>query len=241
MVASRVQTLGVVKRSWYDTKNAMTVPSPPSKRAADRTRAWREAQRQAGYVKVEIWAPAACKEDIQAAARSIVIESSRGPALSANPEPPRGAIHMNSVIDTAWTIPALQEAFEQTNLVRPGELTAKVIEGADPVLLITMHEYGDLPIYVSAGPLQIVVSVLLWPVDEQSDTAAFNTFLLKAQKLVPLSNFGITTVAERDYYELFGEIAAKTTLQTLLIELRTLAENAIDAASSLRESFQAAA
>ena len=149
---------------------------------------------------------------------------------------------MNSVIDTAWTIPALQQALSETNLVRPGELTAKVIEGADPVLLVTMHEYGDLPIYVSAGPVQTVVSVLLWPVDEQKDVSAFNTFLLKAQKLVPLSNFGITTVGGRDYYELFGEIASKTTLQSLLIELRTNAlREAIDAASTLRESFQAAA
>ena len=145
---------------------------------------------------------------------------------------------MNSVIDTAWTIPDLQRALSETNLVREGELTAKVVEGADPVLLVTMHEYGDLPIYVSCGPVQTVVSVLLWPVDEQKDVNAFNSFLLKAQKLVPLSNFGITTVAERDYYELFGEIAAKTSLQTVLIELRTLAGNAIDAAGDLRESFE---
>ena len=49
--------------------------------------------------------------------------------------------------------------------------------------------------------------MLLWPVDEQADRHAFNEFLLKAQKLVPLSNFGITTVGGRDYYELFGELA----------------------------------
>lgn len=148
---------------------------------------------------------------------------------------------MDSVIDTAWTITTLKECLEQTSLVRPGELTAKIVEGADPVLLVTMHEYGDLPVYVSAGPQQIVVSALLWPVDEQKDAAAFNTFLLKAQKMVPLSNFAITTVAGRDYYELVGEIATKTTLQSMLIELRTLAENAIDAASHMRESFHAAA
>ena len=219
----------------------MTTGSPDRKGAADRTRAWRLAQKQAGYVKVEIWAPAACRTDIQAAARAIVMESSRGPALSANPQPPQGVIHMNSVIDTAWTITSMQEALATASLVREGELTAKIVEGADPVLLVTMHEYGDLPIYVSASPLQIVVSVLLWPVDEQDDVAAFNTFLLKAQKMVPLSNFGITTVSGRDYYELFGEIATKTTLQSLIIELRTLAENAIDAAGHLRESFHSAA
>ena len=51
--------------------------------------------------------------------------------------------------------------------------------------------------------------------------------------------FGITTVDGRDYYELMGELSCKTTLQTVLIELRTLADNAIRAASDLRENFTA--
>lgn len=145
---------------------------------------------------------------------------------------------MDSVIDTSWTVSDLRDALAESSLVRPGELTARVIEGSEPVLLVTMHEYGDLPVYVSTGPIQMVVSVILWAVDEQKDQDRFNVFLLKAQKIVPLSNFGISTVDGRDYYELFGEIAAKTSLQTVLIELRTLAGNAIDAAGDLRESFE---
>jgi uncharacterized protein YjfI (DUF2170 family) len=56
-----------------------------------------------------------------------------------------------------------------------------------------------------------------------------------------MSIFGITSVSGRDYYELFGELACKTTLQTVLIELRALADNAIRAASEMRENFSAAA
>ena len=51
-------------------------------------------------------------------------------------------------------------------------------------------------------------------------------------------DFGITSVDGRDYYELMGEISSKTTLQTLVIELRTLADNAIAAASDLRDTFE---
>ena len=122
--------------------------------------------------------------------------------------------------------------------VREGEMTLRVLEGAEPVLLATMHEYGDLPVYLSVGGAQIVCSVLLWPVAEQADRHAFNEFLLKAQRVVPLSNFAITNVGGEDVYELMGELSCKTTLQTILIELRTLAENAIDA-TELRESFGA--
>lgn len=206
--------------------------------AAERTRAWREARRQAGFVKIEVWAPAACKPDILSAVQAIVVESARGPNLKTNPNPPKGVRHMDSVIDIAWTIHSLRDGLVESALVREGEMTATVVEGVEPVLLVVMHEFGDLPIYVSGGGLQLVVSTLLWPCDEQNDRAAFNEFLLKAQKIVPLSNFGITTVDGRDYYELMGEISSKTTLQTLVIELRTLADNAIAAASDLRDTFE---
>ena len=143
--------------------------------------------------------------------------------------------------ETAWTVRSLKAALDEAPGRGAGELSVRVLEGADPILLATMHEQGDLEIYVSVSDQQIAASVLLWPVDEQSDRAAFNEFLLKAQKLVPLSNIGISTVSERDYYELFGELATTSSIADILIELRTLAQNAIEAASDLRSSFTAAA
>ena len=208
---------------------------------AERTRLWREERQRLGLVKLELWVPPGAKSDIQSAARAIVTASSRGPALLKNPDPPQGSFQMDHVIDTDWSVKSLAQALTETRLLRDGELTARVLEGAEPVLQITMHEFGDLPIFLSVGAEQIVVSALMWPVDEQKDQAAFNVFLLKAQKLVPLSNFGITTVGGRDYYEVFGELSCKTTLQTVIIEVRMLAENAIRAADELRDNFTAAA
>lgn len=140
-----------------------------------------------------------------------------------------------------WSVRSLKTALESASGARDGEFRVRIVEGADPILLVTMCEYGDLEVFVSAGEEQVAASVLLWPVDEQRDRHAFNEFLLKAQKIVPLSNFGITTVDGRDFYELFGELATTTPLDTILIELRTLAENAIEAAADLRTSFNAAA
>ena len=225
------------------------VDIPSSAPGTDRIRAWRKARRDAGMIKLEFWVPQGCRDDVRAAVHAIVTDSTRGPALLKSQLAPRrprptsststGAEpHMDAVIETAWTVPAVKAALEESSLVREGEMTLRVLEGADPVLLATMHEYGDLPIYLSVGGAQIVVSVLLWPVSEQSDTARFNEFLLKAQRVVPLSNFAITTVDNQDVYELMGELSSKTTLQTILIELRTLAENAIDA-TSLRDNFAA--
>lgn len=226
----------------------MTKPSAPSSAATDRIRAWRLARREAGLVKLELWVPEAARDDVKAAVRAIVTDSTRGPPLAGLAGRPRRPTsdpitsgddhHMDAVIETPWTVPAIKDALDASALLREGEMTLRVLEGADAVLLATMHEYGDLPVYLSVGGAQIVCSVLLWPVAEQADRHAFNEFLLKAQRVVPLSNFAITNVGGEDVYELMGELSCKTTLQTILIELRTLAENAIDA-TELRETFGA--
>lgn len=140
---------------------------------------------------------------------------------------------------TAWTIRTLKGALDAAAAKDELGLASRILESADPVLLVTLAEYGDLEIFVSVSEQQIAASVLLWPVDEQADRNAFNEFLLKAQKLVPLSNFGITTVSGRDFYELFGELATTSSIEDIVIELTTLAQNAIEAASDLRSSFAA--
>ena len=141
--------------------------------------------------------------------------------------------------DIAWTVRTLKTALDGLEAVRTGELTPRIVEGADPVLLVTMHLHGDMEVFVNVSEAQIAASVLLWPCDEQPERAQFNEFLLKAQKLVPLSNFGIATVDGRDFYELFGELATDTPLHTVITELRALADNAIDAATELRANFAA--
>ena len=143
--------------------------------------------------------------------------------------------------DIAWTVRTLKTALDASEGAAAGEFSTRIIEGADPVLLVTLRQHGDLEVFVNVSEAQIAASVLLWPCDEQPDRAAFNEFLLKTQKLVPLSNFGIATVDGRDFYELFGELATTTSLQTIVVELRALGENAIEAATDLRESFSPAA
>ncbi len=142
---------------------------------------------------------------------------------------------------TPWTVRSLKAALDEAPGRGADEITVSVLDGADEILLATMHWHGDLEIYISVSDQQVAASALLWPVDEQEDRHAFNEFLLKAQKLVPLSNFGICVVGGRDYYELFGELSTTTSIEDILIELRTLAENAIEVASDLRTSFSSAA
>lgn len=152
----------------------------------------------------------------------------------------RGDAGENDVSDDApraWTVGSLAAALADPAYRET--LTAERIDLAEPVLRVTMHDHGDLAIFVHCAGEQIVVSTLLWPVDEQPDVDAFNRFLLKAQKLVPLSNFAITEVDGRDYYELIGELSIESSLRLIVLELRVLADNALSAASDLRTEFAA--
>lgn len=144
---------------------------------------------------------------------------------------------MNDGASGNWTIASLAEALGAGESAE--EFNVDRIDGADDVLRVTMPAYGGLAIFLSVAGEQIVVSTLLWPVDEQEDADAFNRFILKAQKLVPLSNFAITEVDGREYYELIGELAIESSLRMIALELRVLAENAISAASDLRTEFAA--
>lgn len=137
----------------------------------------------------------------------------------------------------AWTLASLQAALDTTEAHAAGELSTRRLDDHgdqhNPVLLVTMTGHGDLEVYVDVGPSQITASALLWPCDDQPDRNGFNDFLLRTQKVMPLSNFGIVTVGGRDFYELCGELATTSPIDTVLIELRTLAENAIAAAIDL--------
>ena len=147
----------------------------------------------------------------------------------------RGCSALADDAPTAWTTDSLAEALGSDE--HAAEFAVDRIDAAEPVLRVTMPGQGGLAVFLSVAGDQIVASTLLWPVDEQQDADAFNRFILKAQKLVPLSNFAITEVDGRDYYELIGELATESSLRQIVLELRVLAENALSAAGELRTEF----
>ncbi len=102
--------------------------------------------------------------------------------------------------DKNWTTESLLEALKQSEPVTPGDIKVDLVEGADPGSLVTMKEFGDLPVLMSVSGSQIVVDTLLWAVEEVDDSAAFNEMILKTHKLFPLSTFGIVVGPDgRDY------------------------------------------
>ncbi len=141
--------------------------------------------------------------------------------------------------DGNWTTESLCGALAESEAAVEGTIRVEMVAGVDPGMLITMVEFGDLPLLMSVSGSQILVDTLLWPVDEVNDTAAFNALILKTHKLLPLSTFGIRQGPDgREYYEMFGSLSAASILESVLFEIETLADNAMQAAAAYQSDLK---
>ena len=192
---------------------------------------YRDRLREQGFAKKEVWIPpeyAPALKECEIALRAGVM-----------PIVPKVDKERNMSQTDNWTTQTLFTALEKSELVVDGSIKIEMIEGADPDILITMKEFGDLPIVLGVSGSQIIVDTLLWPVDEVGDTAEFNTLILKTHKIFPLSTFGITRGPnDRDYYEMFGSLSSGSILDSIIFEIETLADNAIQAAESYQTDFK---
>ena len=192
---------------------------------------YRARLRDNGYVKREIWIPphyTKILKDCETALRAGV-----------KPFIPRTVTERKMSEDRNWTTETLYEALAQSETAGAGGIEVELVEGTEPGILITMTEFGDLPLLMSVSGSQILVDTLLWPVDEVSNPAAFNEMIMKTHKLLPLSTFGIRQGPDgREYYEMFGSLSAGSILESILFEIETLADNAMQAAAAYQSDLK---
>ena len=132
--------------------------------------------------------------------------------------------------ESMWTTERLQTALLATELFSEGRASAKLIDGVEPSLEIEMHEYGDLPIYMSVFGEQIIAESLLWPALDVEDVAGFNDAILRTHKYFPLSTVSLDRLTDgKEYYQMFGALSATSRIHNVLLEIETLASNVIQA------------
>ena len=208
----------------------MTVSKVPKKSSYYQSR-YRARLREKGYVKREIWIPpdyTKILKDCETALRAGVM-----------PIVPKTVTEREMSQDGNWTTETLHQALAQSGPAGEGAIEVELVEGADPGILITMAEFGDLPLLMSVSGGQILVDTLLWPVEEVANAAAFNEMILKTHKLLPLSTIGIRPGPDgRDYYEMFGSLSAGSILESVLFEIETLADNAMQAAEAYQSDLK---
>lgn len=137
-----------------------------------------------------------------------------------------------------WKINDLYQELKQTDLVKQGFANVEMIDGIDACLHIIMHEYGDLPLFLSVSNQQIMVEALLWPVSLIKNPSSFNEEILCARKLFALSTIAIEKTGDGEVnYIMYGALSSSSTLNNIVYELETLSDNVIKATEAYEHFF----
>jgi uncharacterized protein YjfI (DUF2170 family) len=186
------------------------------KTSAHYQREYRRRLREQGLVKKEVWI---CPEHSQTlAAVEKQLRNSADVMLSEE--------NRMSETTSHWTTESLYRALSSLPVVNNGEIELNLIDGVEPVLCLVMVQFGDLPLYLTVAGEQILVDAWLWPLSDVRNPAEFNDVVLRSHKLFPLSTISLEThEAGESYYSLFGALSSQSKLDSIVIEIETLARN----------------
>jgi uncharacterized protein YjfI (DUF2170 family) len=220
----------------------------------------RDRLREQGLLKKELWVLPEYADELAAIERQMRrprSETARSGRQTGEPTmgesqiagTPMAGSRLSAALNAAalhaaapmWTASGLCAAIAASEPVREGLMAVELIEGAEPGLYMTMHDYGDLPLFMAVIGRQIVVEALLWPVSQVRDAARFNEALLRTHKLFPLSTLGIETLDGDPVYIMFGALSASSSLADVLFEIETLADNVIRATEAYETHLREAA
>ncbi|GGE56193.1 hypothetical protein GCM10007421_33450 [Halopseudomonas oceani] len=184
-------------------------------------RLYRQRLREQGLVKKEVWILPEHASALMAVERKL-----RQPMAQLDSMEKEIDMSMQQV----WTATALHKALSGTELFQGTRASVELIDGSDASLHVTMHEYGDLPLFIAVFGEQVIVEALLWPTSDVRDLPAFNEEVLRTHKLFPLSSIGLERLADgTDCYTMFGALSSGSALSDVVFEIELLADNVIKA------------
>lgn len=128
-----------------------------------------------------------------------------------------------------WIPRALASALQQA-----AELNVK-IDYNDHSFIIIMNDYGDLRLNVLFTSRQIIIETIICPLSAIQRQDLFNASILRHQKLLPLSSVAISRLKNDEYYVAFGALSLNSSLEDVVLEIATLAANALDLAELIEQ------
>ncbi|HCD2099909.1 TPA: DUF2170 family protein [Klebsiella pneumoniae] len=105
----------------------------------------------------------------------------------------------------------------------------------DHSFIIIMNDYGDLRLNVLFTSRQIIIETIICPLSAIQRQDLFNAFILRHQKLLPLSSVAISRLKNDEYYVAFGALSLNSSLEYVVLEIATLAANALDLAELIEQ------
>lgn len=195
------------------------------KTSADYQREYRKRLRNQGLVKKEVWVLPENSKELAEYEKEL-----RKPQFGPSVELERGENNMNDKSVYKWTTESLFNALKGRPTFSNGSCSIEVIEGIDASIVVVMHTHGDLPIFITVSGEQILAEAVLFSLDDVIDTAEFNEYVLRTHKYLPLSTISLESDQDSgDYYHMFGALSATSSINEIVLEIDTLAENTIQA------------
>lgn len=193
-----------------------------AKSSAHYQREYRQRLRKMGLVKKEVWILPENAKQLSAVEKRL---------RQKNPESilAKGEEIMTTHLNV-WTTETLHGALLREELFTSGSAAVELIDGVAPSLHVIMHEFGDLPLFVTVSGEQIIVEAILWSLDEVQDAATFNDVVLRTHKFFPLSTISLDRMGDgKQYYQMFGALSSTSVLPNIIFEIEMLAANVIHA------------
>ncbi|TQV75984.1 DUF2170 family protein [Exilibacterium tricleocarpae] len=198
-----------------------------AKSSAHYQREFRRRLREQGLVKKEVWIRP------EHAKHLALVEKQLREANGS--QWIKGVMSMTNKTNL-WTTTSLHTALQEMDLFTNGAASLELIDGIEPSLHIVMHEFGDLPVFLTVSGDQIIVESILWSVDDVADVVKFNDAVLRTHKYFPLSTISLdATSSGSDYYQMFGALSSTSILSNVIFEIETLATNVIHATEAYSE------
>jgi uncharacterized protein YjfI (DUF2170 family) len=204
-----------------------------AKSSAHYQREFRKRLRDAGLVKKEVWIRpenakllAHIEKQLRETVETFNLAITGGKMMTAS--------------GNTWTTESLFDALQGAPMFRERKASLELIDGIEAALHITMHEYGDLPVFITVSGEQIIAESVLWSAEEVTDQAGLNDAILRTHKYFPLSNISLDTLAHgKEYYHMYGALSSTSDLANVVFEIEMLASNVIQATEAYADFLQA--
>lgn len=178
---------------------------------------YKQKLKEKGYIKREVWI---LKENISKL--KILELKLRQKGINMN----EYDVVAQETRPICWDTKTLVEALAETPEFKDGIFSLEV--ETNDVITVTVTDYEEFPIFLSISGEQILAMSFLWNVSDIINRASLNEELLRANTIVPLSDFAIVG----DSYVLFGALSVESQIQEVVTEVITLTENTVDAIES---------
>ena len=203
------------------------------KSSADYQREYRRRLREQGLVKKEVWVlpeNSSLLQEVEKELRAPLSGLETPATTEQHVDTLVGGNHMHDKSAHRWNTESLFVALNDRPMFATGSCSIELIEGLDATIVISMHGYGDLPVFITVGGEQILVEAVLFSASDIKDTALFNEYVLKTHKYLPLSTISLDNdETHGDYYHMFGALSAASSINEIVLEIETLADNVIQA------------